>query len=153
SPLAGLVELRLNHNDIGDLGLQALLASPHLTNLRRLHVASCDLSNTAATALARSDLIGQLETLDLSFNDKIDNAGIRALVGSRRLGSLRGLFLGGLNINGLGIRTLTECKQLAGLAELDISLTHVGDSGAKALAESPHLQHLTRLNLYKHRGI
>jgi uncharacterized protein (TIGR02996 family) len=151
--LANLATLRLNFNDIGDLGLHAILGADHLGNLRRLHLARCGITNTGMNALARSGLLAQLEALELTHNDKIDSAGIRSLASSRRLGSLRSLWLGGLPINGLAILSLAQCKQLVGLTELDLSQTHIGDTGADALADSPHLENLGWLNLYKSRGI
>lgn len=152
--LAGLVTLDVTDNDIGDLGLHAILGSPHLTNLRHLLLSRCGITTSGMTSLARSAIIGQLETLALDGNFKIDNRGIRALADCRRLDSLRTLGLGWCSeINGLAIRSLAQCKQLAGLAELDLSHSPIGDTGAEALADSPHMENLTRLNLYKCHGI
>jgi uncharacterized protein (TIGR02996 family) len=129
SPLfAGLTDLRLGEedefdetNDLGDAGVRALLASPHLTNLETLDLAANGLTDEGAKALAGWPHLASLRWLDLGANDLTDE-GVRALASSPGVANLRGLSL--------------------------YSCDGIGEGGLKALLDSPHLANLVEFSLH-----
>ena len=113
--------------------LPALLASPHLGNLRALHLPTNGLGNDGFTALARSALTA-LEELDLSSagrheryseDDPIRTASVRALIDWPGLASVRSLKLAGQDLNRDGLRTVLLSPHAAGLKELSLRDTRL----------------------------
>ena len=92
-PLLALFS-RLDLSDLllGDEGTVALMASPHLRQLKGLWLAHCGLGPAAAEAVAGTAALQGLLELDLSDNH-ILTRGARALVASPHLRGLRILHL------------------------------------------------------------
>lgn len=66
--LAGLVALRLGGPGLSDLGIEALLASPHLGRLRSLDIGGGRIGDKGLAALAGSGLLPRLGWLSLLGN-------------------------------------------------------------------------------------
>src|SRR5262245_40508728 len=106
-------------NRIGSKGVEALMESPHLANLRELKLGRNALGSPSARAIAESRHVRGLRLLKLERNDMFDD----------------------------GLRFLAVSPHLAGLELLDLERTRTGDDGVKALAKSKHLTHLQLLDL------
>ncbi|HKA05641.1 MAG TPA: TIGR02996 domain-containing protein [Gemmataceae bacterium] len=106
-------------NRIGNKGVEALMLSPQLANLRELKLGRNSLGSAAARAIADSRHVRGLRLLKLERNDMFDDA----------------------------LRFLAESAKLSGLEVLDMERTRTGDDGVKALAKSKHLTHLQLLDL------
>jgi hypothetical protein len=88
--LAKVQKLTLDSNQIGDAGLTALVRSGHLGELRELSLQHCDLTSHGLKALA-SGTLSKLKSLNVSYNDRIADAGLLAVCRSESLSSLRQL--------------------------------------------------------------
>jgi uncharacterized protein (TIGR02996 family) len=99
--------------------LKPLLASPHLTNLRELHLSSNRLGNAGAGVVAEAPVAAGLTLLDLGTNE-MGNEGAVALAQSPHLANLKTLLL---------------------------QYNFISEEGGRALANSTHLSHLDRLGL------
>jgi uncharacterized protein (TIGR02996 family) len=98
--------------------LLPVLASPHLRQLRELHLQSA-----------------------LGFS------GVRTLATLANLGSLRKLSLKMAGAGDYGAMAIAESPHLAGLTSLEYSWMDLTDHGAGALAASPYLNNLQELDL------
>jgi uncharacterized protein (TIGR02996 family) len=90
---------------VGDAGIAALCASPHLDALRELTVREAGLTDGAAEALAGAPL-RRLRQLDLRSNS-VGDGGVEALLASPHLGELRRL---GVNRDCLSRRVLRSVE-------------------------------------------
>jgi uncharacterized protein (TIGR02996 family) len=88
--LGGVRKLVLDRNPLGNDGLAALLQSLYLGELRELSLQECRLTSRGLEALAGVPL-GKLESLDVSNNEGIGDAGLVALGESPSLSALRKL--------------------------------------------------------------
>jgi Ran GTPase-activating protein (RanGAP) involved in mRNA processing and transport len=138
-----------SYNEVGNPGVAALAAAPHLNNLRQLALSGCKVSDAGARALARANL-GNLTRLDL-IHDCIQSKGVIALAGSPGLAKLTWLELSvpdkGEGAGNDGVRAIAESPHLANLAFLGLKCNNVGDEAAIALAQSPHLRLLRVLDV------
>jgi Leucine-rich repeat (LRR) protein len=64
----GVEELDLRKNQLGDEGLEALLESNKLGNIRSLDLRSNQISRKGMELLAKTDKLEKLETMDLRSN-------------------------------------------------------------------------------------
>jgi uncharacterized protein (TIGR02996 family) len=131
--------------------LEALLASPHLTNLRELHLAGYRVSPAALRVLAKANLPG-LRVLNLYRNDQLGDQGAETLAGATFAHQLTDLDLGGTSLTDAGAKILAGCSQLKQLRRLVLgtrfgSGNRVGAEGTKALLTSPFLSSLTQVEL------
>jgi uncharacterized protein (TIGR02996 family) len=102
--LAGLQELDLSYNPLGGGGVPTLAASPHLRGLRRLGLRATQLEGPDAAALAARGP-ESLRMLDLSLGELGDEAAF-ALAASERLRGLVSLDLGYNEVSEEGAWTL-----------------------------------------------
>ncbi len=116
--LRRLHALHLTDNGLGNGGLRALLASPHLAGLRCLRLGNNELGDEGAVLLAGAVGLAGLTSLNLSRN-AIGDEGAAALAGSRHLGNLTALDLGNNRVHDAGARALAA--GLPVLATLDLS--------------------------------
>lgn len=158
--------------------LEVLLASPKLTTVRRLEWAMSNLGGAHVEQIAKCPYLGSVVHLDLSSNP-CNDTGLRAVAHSDCLPALASLNLwGGSYLTVDGVRNLLDspladrlehlvcawlrtgdnlarafagAPKLKRLLSLDLSDNLITDVGAKALAESPHLGALQRLTLRGHR--
>src|SRR5262245_43499480 len=79
----------------------------------------CKVTTPGARALARSGLLDQLVSLDLSSNE-IDNGAVRALAESPRAAGLRRLVLRFCRFADRGMQDLASSPHLSGLASLSV---------------------------------
>jgi uncharacterized protein (TIGR02996 family) len=139
-------------NCLGDAGVRALAASPHLGRLERLILAGNEITPAGAAALAGSRRLKRLRGLDLSYND-LGAEGARVLAGSALLKRLRVLELEANELGAPGAAALAESPSSAALRLLDLSGAVrrveplLDDEAAAALAGSPHLARLEHLLL------
>jgi uncharacterized protein (TIGR02996 family) len=104
-----------------DVDVAALLASPHLTNLRALeihHLFPCAGPATARAIATRSQY-ANLSCLCASCHP-LDDEGAESLANSTTLGQLSVLKLGGCRIGAVGARALAESPLLQSTIELDL---------------------------------
>ncbi|WP_051022958.1 hypothetical protein [Nocardia pneumoniae] len=130
---------------IGDRGLMAWARSDNSTNLKYLNVAATGLSVDGLTALMRSELLQQLETLDLSWNpmgrwpDTMHTSAVWH--------TLRTLNLVECGIGDDDIEVLTGTTA-PHLSSVSLAYNSVGSRGATALASWPVLPQLWELDLH-----
>jgi uncharacterized protein (TIGR02996 family) len=171
--LAAVHELVLQHNGLGDAGLQALASSPHLAGLHTLRIAKGNLS-AGLTALARSTGLPRLRRLELPENginleslhalagwpqaarlttleltwSWLGAAAVAVLLHSPHLTGLVHLLLAWNSLRDAGAQALAGSAHLAGLRRLVLDHNHIGPEGVGSLVSSPHLQGLQTLRLY-----
>jgi len=146
--LAGFRSLQvinLSGQRIGDAGAEHLARSPHLAELKSLHLGQNNLGLRGLTALLSSPHLAGLEELDLSNNPTGCNWA--AAFTRATPGRLRKLTLAGNEIDGATVELLANTGVLQGVIELSLRGNPLGDQGAIALARSPHLAELRRLDL------
>ena len=144
--LAGVRELDLCGNDLGNGGVNILLRSRFLGRVEVLDLSFNAIGDGGLALLARSPSLPRLRSLALTDYDSIGGEGVRSLAGSVLRSELRSLDLSGNDVNDAGIRALVESPYLIRLHTLRISANHIGDTGVAALAESTLLQRLVRRN-------
>ena len=151
-PRLARVELLATGVRWGEAAFTTLLASPHLGNLRGLHVADPDCQVYAGHALAAARL-PQLEFLALrgDWQGELGDAGVAALAHAQ-LPALRDLALLNLSCGEPAARALASSPTLTQLHGLDFGWgsynpNRIGPGGAVALAESANFAQLRRLIL------
>lgn len=118
--LPALRELRIGGCMIGDEGFAALAAAEHL-RFSRLVAPRTDARPAGAEAIAGASWAPGLAHLDLSSNDLLGDAGLRALVSSPRLGALRSLVLSYVGLYTEAADLVLGSPLLAQLEHLDLS--------------------------------
>jgi uncharacterized protein (TIGR02996 family) len=130
---------------LGDAGLAALAASPHLAGLEALSFGMEQIGE-GLQALAGASWIGSLRSLDLSGNEIGDDA-LTSFLSDAPLRRLERLVLDGTGA-GLGaVQALAEADRFGELRVLDLSNNQIGGAGLASLAGSAHLPRLAALNL------
>jgi uncharacterized protein (TIGR02996 family) len=143
--LAGLEKLWLNNNQIGAVGIQALLAS-EWKQIKSLRLPVNNIGPAECEVLAQWLAGIQLEELDLNRNRGLGD-GVRALAGCPGLSRLRVLRLIECALTDGGVQALASSPYLGEVRYLNLAGNPIGDAGAEALAASPHLAHLRFLSL------
>jgi uncharacterized protein (TIGR02996 family) len=95
--LAGLAELELGQNSLGDAGAIQLAAWAGAGSLRKLGLSYNGIGDVGARALAHSAHLNGLVELNLSRNPVADDGGL-ALAGASGLGGLQRLDLSGTDV-------------------------------------------------------
>jgi uncharacterized protein (TIGR02996 family) len=160
-------------NRIGNQGLEALMASPHLRNLTVLKVARNSLGSAGVRAIAHSSYVRNLLDLRLHRNDLFDDGlrylaespamrqlrrldldrtrtgdtGVIALARSKHLTRLQVLYLNNNLITDESIKVLAKTKVLAELQVLYLGGNAIDDHGVKVMADSGQFANLERLDL------
>ena len=106
-PTAGVRELDLSHNRLGDDGVRTLAEAPSAEGLRGLRLAGNGVTDDGLLALAQSPRLTRLTTLDLA-NNPISDEGFRALLTTRSLRRVTRLGFPGV---GLTLRTRLELER------------------------------------------
>lgn len=109
--------------------LKPLLASPHLTNLRELHLSINPLGDAGSRVVAEAPCTAGLTLLDLG-EALVGNGGAEALAGSPYLSNLKTLSLYVNNIGEPGGRAIASSRTLANLEHLDLRANKLGNSEA-----------------------
>jgi uncharacterized protein (TIGR02996 family) len=164
-------------NHVANQGVEALMRSPQLTNLRALKLGRNYLGSAGVRAIAESPYVRTLCVLKLERNDLYD--GLRYLAASPpmtglehldlertrtgddevlrlakspHLTRLKWLHLGGNGITEAGMAALAGSPVVAELRDLFLHKNDLRNGGARAIATSPHLARVERLFL-RHNGI
>jgi uncharacterized protein (TIGR02996 family) len=127
-------------------GLQRLLESAALVQLRELNLDGALEEGDAAQAFPRAAGLPRLRALSLNSNG-LGDRGLLALLRSPLLARLEGLSAAENGLSDSGAEALAECPAAAGLKRLDLGGNPVTDAGAQALLASLHLRRLRWLGL------
>jgi uncharacterized protein (TIGR02996 family) len=146
--LAGVRTLILCHADLRDEGVNHLVSSTHLSNLRELFLAGNDLSDIATLWIGTGNLVNLTE-LDLRDN-QISDLGATRLATSPNLRRLTTLYLVNNEISSGGAEWVAR-GPWTNLTHLYLNHNQIGDEGVRALAASPRLSPLTELDLRDNR--
>jgi uncharacterized protein (TIGR02996 family) len=151
-PRLARVELLATGLRWGADGLATLLGSPHLGNLRGLHIADPDCQAYAGEAIAAARL-PRLEFLALrgDYQGEMGDPGVIALARAE-LPALRDLALLNVSCGEASARALATSPTLTQLHGLDFGYgsynpNRIGPNGAAAIAESANFTQLRRLIL------
>ncbi len=143
--LARLTELNVGNNPSMGRGIHALMASPHLSNLRVLLLHYNDLGDHAM-AVADSSAFTQLTELYLSGNQLTDHV-VARLARCRWLSKLQALDLRDNQLNDGGICSLTFHGLCLNLKTFWLVNNQLREGAAWALAASIYLPTLNQLYL------
>lgn len=134
--LAGVRELDLCGNDLGDGGVNVFLRSPHLTALTELDLSFNGIDDGGVRLIARSGAFPRLRALLLTDNGRIGSEGLRELADAPYLAGLRTLDVSGNDVDDAGVKEVVESRWLTRLHTFRVFANRVGDAGAVALAGS-----------------
>jgi uncharacterized protein (TIGR02996 family) len=145
--MARLEELHLlaHHAELGQI-----FALPNLTNLRVLlvyHEQEYPLEVLAANPALRNLTTLRLRPGPTDGGSRLPLEGVRALVHSPHLVSLKELHLHGSDLGDEGCEEIVRSGTLRRLEVLDLRFGRVGDEGARVLAECPNVRRLRHLSL------
>jgi len=127
-----------------DDGLAALCASPHLTNLKRLSLACCEVGNAGVQALAAAPLAARLESLDLQGNTPARADAVRTLFAPGAFPRLRELHLPA-TIGVKGLQAIAASKPAFALRTFAVYVEEKAD--LEAFVAWPGLESVRELNL------
>ena len=152
--LAGVRELDLCDNDLGNGGVDLLTRSPFFKHLEALDLGFNGMDDEGVTTLARASSYPALTALALNDNGAITADGLTALAESPFFAGLTTLDVSGNDIGEAGVRAALGSPSLARLHTLHLSRNPIGDAGANLLASSSLLERMlarrTRLELRGH---
>src|SRR5262249_14168307 len=127
--------------------------SASVRGLRRLRLGRNPLQRKGLLALAGSEPLRSLTTLDLSGGvPEARDEDVVAFLRQLALPGLRHLLLDELTLRHAGARALAANPHLGGLALLSVRRCGIRAAGARALRESPTLQGLRVLDLTGNEG-
>jgi uncharacterized protein (TIGR02996 family) len=145
--LPALESLVLDYNQIGDRGLESVLAAPWFPHLKCLSLRGCKLTGASVAELARSPHAAGLESLNLSCAFEVPAEALALLAGGAFRG-LRILKLYSCNVTDAVIEAWAASPVLANLRELDLSEQDRFTHGALLTAlDTPTFRNLTHLFL------
>lgn len=145
--LSNIENLGLFRNEIGSVGLAALIGSPWLgRKLRRLLLGRNWLGQAGAAALASETAIGDLDLLDLDCN-RLDGGAIRNLVKAPVLSGVRVLNLSNNPIGAEGCAALASCRYLDQIEVLFLHGCQLDDEAVATLLRAPFMSRLRNLAL------
>jgi hypothetical protein len=131
-------------------GLERLVASPHLANLKALRLPTNNLGNAGILALIGAASLTALTELDLSgrgvserYNDDpiIRSPGMEALANWAGLATVRSLSLSGNEVGGSNLRVLLDSKHAGALKTLLLRDSRIdGAAMAEFNSASPEFQ-------------
>lgn len=143
--LANLHELNLGANGtLGTPGLRALLASPHLKELRALHLNACNLGDEAVASFVGCTALPNLRYLNLSGN-RIGPAGAARLARAGWLSQLERLDVEANPLGDAGVHALVDAGLFAGQSRLDLNNTSLTCDGLREVGRSDKLGTLSEL--------
>jgi len=175
--LSQLKEIHLEDNPVTHVAAQMLLRSSMLPSLASFNFEMCHIDDTGARKLAATPELTRAQTLDVRCNRKLTLDGIRALLLSPYLVSLRELDLSPwlyftpepeflfeciddvacrdlecLVVENCGLlaqdmASLARSTAFGKLRHLSLARNSIGDAGLKEVLHSPHVPPLKTLDL------
>ncbi len=149
--LGPLKSLTLDSFNLDSAGIQLLLESHLVEHLEKLELCSNELTNDDAALIADCPKLNQLKELHLNFNRALTNRGIRQLLESENLKSLKVLSLRDCRIDGGGDteRAFPANSPLTELVRLNLDDTGILKAGIRQLAETEWVDQLVHLSFCK----
>jgi len=168
---SSLIALNISSTNVGNAGLAAIAASPHLGKIdsawanqigadsdgartlaraatlrpKLLSLVGNHIGPEGATALAGSAVMINLEHLNLSLNP-IEDAGVRAIA-TANAPALDDLQLDGVGLDGQGVGAIFSPKTLTNLTSLSLSSNSIPASAFEALRDPAVLPKLESLDI------
>jgi uncharacterized protein (TIGR02996 family) len=150
SPYLGALRgLGLYRNNLGDVGVEALMRATWLSGVVTLELGENGFAQRGALALARSESFRPHRLL-LGANP-IGDEGARALAESPVLSRLTTLWLDRCNLSPSSARALARSPHLGKLRFLHLEGNALEDAGVIALARAPWLRQLASLQVDQHQ--
>jgi uncharacterized protein (TIGR02996 family) len=144
--LAGLEALTFSMEQIGGDGLQALARAPWLAGLRRLALPNNEVGADALASFLAVAPLQELEALNLDWTGAGSET-VAVLAQSAPLAMLRELSLANNKIGRDGPALLATAGRLPRLSVLDLNCTYLKPGSLQPLSGSPLLAQLTELRL------
>lgn len=140
-----LVNLSL-HGKLGAKGARLLAEAPALASIRKLNLAGCALGDDGVAALVASP---HLACTQLTLRENaITDEGAQALADAPALAGCRALFLARNELGDDGVRALAGSPHLAGLEQLGLGGNEgIGEEGIEALLAPGIFPRMRRLEL------
>jgi uncharacterized protein (TIGR02996 family) len=143
--------LNLGFGEISDTGLQTLARSPAFSGIRTLAINdNPGITSEGLSALAASEYLRDLETLDVSGN-ALAPTSFRVIMRGDAFQNLHSLVLHGNRLRDQGLIDLVASSLLPRLMKhtpiLDLRRNEIGAEGVRALAQSPHFANVEVLQL------
>jgi len=129
-----------------DVELRNLFASPHAANITELNLAEDRMDAAGVEALVNSAHITQLTSLDLSDNP-IGVEGVAAIRKSKNLAGLVSLNLCSAGLRTTGTRALAAATNLPMLTHLALAGNGIGPMSLRSLVVAPFATQLMSLDL------
>ncbi|MDB5308420.1 MAG: hypothetical protein JWO38_2622 [Gemmataceae bacterium] len=133
---AGLLELDLSGNDVGEAGVRVVVRGRAMARLHTLKLAGCHVGDPGIAALVRSEIFRRVlarnSHLDLRKNT-IGPAGADALASHPELVRVVNLDLGENYLGDRGVTILAESGRLGNVRTLRLARNQLADAGAVAL--------------------
>lgn len=148
APLEQLRSLRLQHNPLGDAGLEALAQAQNAPRLQVLAADVTAVGDHGIQALTRGTLLEHLIRLSLDRNHGISAVGAKALADCPQSARLRELSLGGCSLGPDGARAIAASCYLVSLRDLLLHGNKIGPEGAAFLANTSGLKQVRKLVLH-----
>ncbi len=123
--MSNLKELKLAYLGLPDAIIDAIVASPHMSNLQILNLDESSLTDEGIRKLANSEKMSHLTTLSLNGNDSITNRGIAYIANSKFLTKLESINLAYTMVNDAGVMVLID--RLKNLKFLYLEDTRISD--------------------------
>ena len=134
-------------NGLGPSAVFELIGCKRIGPLKSLSLDNCKLSGTVLESLLNSDLVGNLEKLELRSNDLANEDAIR-IANCPKLSKLQELSLDfNDGITGSGVRALFESANLKSLRVLSLRDCSAGRDHESPFPNETPLKDLARLNL------
>lgn len=144
--VAGIAQLDLAENELGDAGLATVAGWPECAPLRALRF---DRNRPTARGVAAVAALRALESLELR-NCRLGAASVRRL-GESMPPDLTRLALGANPLGDEGAEIVAESEWSGHLERLDLSACGITDAGARLLANTPLLRAIGELDLRGNR--
>lgn len=147
SALERVRSLTLFRNGLQGDEMVRLMESPHLKNLKALHLVENKIGHLGGEALFNSDMVTQLESLSLN-GARIKGSGMRGLIRrSKEFGALRDLDLYDNTLGDGTMRDVLRATSHLAWRRLKLGKNHVGNHTALALSFELNLDELECLDL------
>lgn len=155
-PVEDITDVKCNFLNVKSLTIKGEGITPwhidwiaqNFPSIESLNLAGTDLSVMGIEALCQPSRFKNLKMLNLSWNEKIGNAGIMALSRASFASQLETLSLRETNITGVGVQALSQPDIFTSLKALLLGYNaNIGDEDIATLAKAPFAATLESLEL------